>query len=146
VKSKGKGAYRYRAVDQAGHTMDFLRTPTRERATAAAFLPQAIRNYGLPERSTIDQSGSKTAALKRYNHPHKTGIAIRQGKSLNTIVEQDQRAGKRKGRPRLGFKSFWAACGPSAGIEVRQAIRKGPVRTLAHASQTPAEQVDALAA
>src|SRR5262245_4241385 len=95
--------------DKAGHTIDFLLTPTRDRDAAEAFLPKAIRTQGLPEQITIDQSGSNTAAIKHYNQIHKTGISLRQGKYLNHIVEPDHRAVKRKVKPRLGFESFWAA-------------------------------------
>lgn len=76
VKIKGKWAYLYRAVDKEGQTIDFLPTPQRDRAAAEAFSHKAIRNQGLPEKITIDQSGSNTVAIKRYNRIHKTGIAI----------------------------------------------------------------------
>src|SRR6185503_6624154 len=109
VKIKGQWAYLYRAVDKEGRTIDFLLTPTRDRAAAEAFLRKAIRHQQLPEKITIDQSGANTAAIKRYNRTHKTDIALRQCKYLNNIVEQDHRAVKRKVRPMLGFKSFWAA-------------------------------------
>ena len=91
VKIKGKSAYLYRAVDKDGHTIDFLLTPHRDRAAAEAFLCKAIHTHGLPEKITIDQSGSNTAALKHYNKIHKTAIAIRQCKYLNNMVEQDHR-------------------------------------------------------
>ena len=53
---------------------------------------------------------------------------------------------KRKVRPMLGFKSFWAARCTIVGIEVMHAIRKGQLETPGHMSQTPAEQFYALAA
>jgi len=53
---------------------------------------------------------------------------------------------KRLTRPMLGFKSFWAARCTIAGIEVMHAIRKGQLMTPEHSSQTPAEQLYALAA
>ena len=107
---------------------------------------KALRNQLIPEKITIDQSGSNTAAIKRYNRTHKTGIALRQCKYLNNIVEQDHRAVKRKVRPMLGFKSFWAAQCTLAGIEVMHAIRKGQLRSTGAVSQTPEEQFYALAA
>ena len=146
VKIKGKWAYLYRAVDKEGHTMDFLLTPTRDRDAAEAFLRKAIRNQGLPEKITIDQSGANTAAIKQYNRTHKTGIALRQCKYLNNIVEQDHRAVKRITRPTLGFKSFWAARCTTAGMEVMHALRKGQMVTPENGLQTPAEQFYALAA
>src|SRR6185503_8139298 len=67
VRIKGQSKYLYRAVDKEGRTVDFLLTPHRDRAAAEAFLPKAIRNQGLPEKITIDQSGSNTAAINHYN-------------------------------------------------------------------------------
>ena len=146
VKIKGKWAYLYRAVDKEGHTIDFLLTPTRDQDAAEAFLRKANGKQRIPEKITIDPSGSHTAAITRYNRIHKTGIAIRQCKYLNNIVEQDHRAVKRKVRPMLGFKSFWAARCTLAGIEVMHALRKGQLVTPGIAAQTPAEQFYALAA
>ena len=121
-------------------------TPTRDRDAAEAFLHKAIRTQGLPEKITIDQSGSNTAALRPYNQTHKTAIAMRHSKYLNNLVEQDHRAVKRLTRPMLGFKSFWSARCTIAGIEVMHAIRKGQLLTPENAPQTPAEQFYALAA
>src|SRR6185369_10986826 len=142
-----KGAYLYRAVDKEGYTIDFLLTPTSDRDAAEAFLCKAIRTQGLPEKITIDKSGSNTAAIQHYNKTHKTAIVIRQCKYLNNVVAQDHRASKRLTRPMLGVKSFWAARCTIAGIEVMHAVRKGQVITSGLLLQTPAEQFyDALAA
>jgi putative transposase len=146
VKIKGKWAYLYRAVDTEGQTIDFLLTPHRDRDAAEAFLHKAIRSQGLPEKITLDKSGSNTAAIRRYNKTHKTAIVMRHSKYLNNLVEQDHRAVKRLTRPMLGFKSFWAACCTIAGVEVMHAIRKGQLATPENACQTPAEQFYALAA
>ncbi|MBM4254537.1 MAG: IS6 family transposase [Deltaproteobacteria bacterium] len=146
VRIKGQWKYLYRAVDKEGHTVDFLLTPHRDRAAAEAFLHKAIRTQGLPEKITIDQSGSNTAAITHYNKIHKTTIEIRQCKYLNNLVEQDHRVVKRKVRPMLGFKSFWAARCTLAGIEVMHAIRKGQLAPTGAVSQTPAEQFYGLAA
>jgi transposase-like protein len=146
VKIKGKWAYLYRAVDKDGHTIDFLLTPTRDRDAAEAFLRKAIRTQGLPEKITIDQSGSNTAAITRYNRTHQTAIVTRHSKYLNNVVEQDHRAVKRLTRPTLGFKSFWTARCKIAGIEVMHAIRKGQLLPTGMIPQTPAEQFYALAA
>jgi len=146
VKIKGKSAYLYRAVDKEGQTIDFLLTPNRDRDAAEAFLHKAIRTQRLPEKITIDRSGSNTAAIQHYNKTHRTAIIIRHSKYLNNLVEQDHRAVKRRTRPMLGFKSFWAARCTIAGIEVMHAIRKGQLMTPEYSSQTPAEQFYALAA
>ena len=146
VRVKGQWKYLYRAVDKDGQTVDFLLTPHRDRAAAEAFLFKAIRTHGLPEKITVDQSGSTTAAIHHYNQVHKTAIVMRQSKYLNNLVEQDQRAVKRLTRPMLGFKSLWAACCTIAGIEVRPAIRKGQLLPSENRSLMPAEQFYALAA
>ena len=145
VKIKGKSAYFYRAVDKEGHTVDFLLTPTRDRDAAEAFLRKAILTQGLPEKITIDKSGSNTAVIQHYNQTHQTAIVIRHSKYLNNMVEQDHRSVKRLTRPMLGFKSFWSARCTIAGIETMHAIRKGQLATTGNVSQTPAEQFYALA-
>ena len=146
VKIKGRWAYLYRAVDKAGQTVDFLLTPQRDRAAAEALLRKAIHQQGLPEKITIDRSGSNTAAINRYNRVHKTAIVIRQSKYLNNLIEQNHRAVKRVVRPMLGFKSFWSARCTIAGIEVMHAIRKGQLANSGAVPQTPAEQFYTLAA
>jgi putative transposase len=108
VKIKGKSAYLYRAVDKDGNTIDFLLTPNRDRDAAKAFLRKAIRTQGLPEKITIDKSGSNTAAITHYNQTHKTAIVIRHSKYLNNVVEQDHRAVKRLTRPMLGFRAVFS--------------------------------------
>jgi putative transposase len=112
----------------------------------SAFLRKTIRAQGLPEKVTIDQSRSNTAAIIRYDRMHKAAIIIQQAKYLNNIVAQDQRAIKRVVRPMLGFKWFWAARCTIAGIEVMHAIRKGQLETAGDRALTPAKQFYALAA
>lgn len=146
VRITGTWAYLYRAVDKEGQTIDFLLTPHRDRDAAEAFLRKAIRNQGLPEKITIDQSGSNTAAITHYNKTHKAAIVLRHSKYLNNLVEQDHRAVKRIMRPMLGFKSFWAACCTIAGIEVMHGIRKGQLLPSKNSALTPVEQFYALAA
>ena len=118
VRIKGKWKYLYRAVDQAGDTVDFLLTAKRDRRAALRFLRKAIGRHGAPEKITIDKSGANAAAIESYNTDHETKIEIRQVKYLNNIVEQDHRAIKRAVRPMLGFKSFWSAAITLAGIEL----------------------------
>ena len=62
---KGQWHYWYRAVDRDGQPGDCLLTPQCDRASAEAFLPKMIRLPGVPEKITIDQSGSSTTAIKR---------------------------------------------------------------------------------
>ena len=95
-----------RTVDREGQTIDFLLTPHRDRAAAAAFLHKAIRAHGLPEKITIDQSGANTAAIMHYNTTHKTATIIRHSKYLNNLVEQDPRAVNVSPVPRSASSPF----------------------------------------
>lgn len=111
-----------------------------------SLLRKAIRTHGLPEKITIDQSGSSTAAIQRHNRNHNTGIAIPQCKYLNNIVERDHRAVKRMTRPMLGGKSLWAAGCTIASIEVRHVICQELLVTIGAESHTSPELCYALAA
>jgi putative transposase len=146
IRVKGEWRYLYRAVDKHGQTIDFLLTEHRDKAAALRFLTQAIRRHGVPETITIDGSEANEAAIKSYNEEHGTHIIIRRVKYLNNIVEQDHRGVKRVTRPMLGFKSFDAAQGTLAGIELMHMIKKRQMVVEAgDEGPTAAEQFYALA-
>ena len=105
-----------------------------------------IHYQDLPEKITIDQSGSNMAAINHYNKTQKTAIVIRQLKDLTNRVEQAQRAVKRVGRPMLGGKAFWSARCTIAGGEVMQAMRKEQLVPTRHERQPPAEPFSSFAA
>lgn len=107
IKVKGQWKYLYRAVDKAGHTVDFLLTTRWDRQAALHFLTKAIRSHGIPEKITIDGSQANAAAVASDNAEHGTMIEVRQVQYLNNILGQDHRAVKRITRPMLGFKPFW---------------------------------------
>ena len=147
VKIKGKSAYFYRAVDKEGHTIDFLLTPNRDRDAAEAFLRKAIRTQGLPEKITIDKSGSNTAAIKHYNKTQKTAIVIRQ--SSISITSWSRTIERSNGScVRCWASNLFGRRGVRLpGIEVMHAIRKGQLgEHPGNEHQTPAEQFYALAA
>ena len=109
--------------------MDFLLTKKRDKKAATRFFKKAIRLHGAPEKVTIDKSGANTAALNDLNEERKKagkpGIAIRQIKYLNDLVEQDHRGIKRRVKPMLGFQSFKTARRALKGVELCHMIRKG---------------------
>jgi putative transposase len=147
IRVKGEWRYLYCAVDKHGQTIDFLLTEHRDTEAALRFLKHAIRRHGVPETITIDGSEANEAAIKRYNEEHGTSIIIRQVKYLNNMVEQDHRGVKRVTRPMLGFKSFDAAQGTLAGIELMHMIKKRQMMIEAgDEGLTAAEQFYALAA
>ncbi len=78
IKVNGKWCYLYRAVDKENNTIDFLLTRKRDKKAAKQFFIKAIENNGLPEKITIDKSGSNKTALKEYNAENNTAIEIRQ--------------------------------------------------------------------
>ena len=137
IKVKGAWKYLYRAVDKAGHTVDFLLRAHRDKAAAQRYFEKSIDQNGEPETITIDKSGSNLAALEALNAQRSMPIKIRQNKYLNNIIEQDHRAIKRRTRPMLGFKTFRCAGILLGGIELMHMYKKGQMKGTA---QTAAEQ------
>lgn len=62
VKVAGQWKYLYRVVDRDGDTVDFLLRAMRDHAAARAFFERAIERHEVPEKITIDKSGSNTAS------------------------------------------------------------------------------------
>ncbi|WP_240430420.1 IS6 family transposase [Serratia marcescens] len=141
IKVKGQWKYLYRAVDTAGHTIDFLLTAKRDAAAALRFFRKAIRHHCEPEVVTIDKSGANTAALATLNidKPDEEAITVRQSKYLNNLIAQHHRNIKRRLRLILRFKSFRWAQTPLAGIELIHMIRKGQLQHPAGNGLSPAE-------
>jgi putative transposase len=111
IKIKGKWKYLYRAVDKAGHTVDFLLRAHRDKAAAQRYFEKSIDQNGEPETITIDKSGSNLAALEALNAQRDTPIKIRQNKYLNNITGQSSGAPGRclDSRP-FGVRALcWAA-------------------------------------
>ena len=124
IKAKGKWNYLYRAVDKEGQTIDFMLSKLRDKQAAKAFFYKAIGSNGMPEKVTIDKSGSNKSALDAINKGCGSDIIIRQDKYLNNIVEQDHRGIKRIIKPMMGFKSFKSAKATLAGIELHRMLKK----------------------
>ena len=126
IKLNGKWIYLYRAVDSLGNTIEFLLRSHRDLAAAKAFFHKAFKHTALPEKVTIDKSGSNTSALNSANAelPEDKQIEVRQIKYLNNIIEQDHRFIKKRTKPMLGFKSFNSARTTISGIENIRMIQK----------------------
>lgn len=144
IKIKGQWKYLYRAVDQAGPTVDFLLTAHRDKKAALRFLKKAIGQNGRPAKVTIDNSGANTAALIALNADPDPKIEIRQQKYLNNLIEQDHRAIKRITRPMLGFQTFASARITLQGVELMHTLKKGQMRN--PQALSAAEQFYSLAA
>jgi transposase-like protein len=126
---KGNGPWDdlYRAVEKTGQTMDCLRTAPRAAHAAQRCLTQAMRRHGVPEKSTIDGSAAKEAAITSSQTAHGTAIAIRQTKSLNPMVAPDHRGVQRITRPLFGGKAFDAAQATCVGIALLHMIKTRPL-------------------
>jgi transposase-like protein len=146
IKIKGQWRYLYRAVDKEGQTIDFLLTAHRDKKAALRFFKKAVRQHGLPDKVTIDQSGANTAALEALQEETDATIEIRQNKYLNNVVEQDHRAVKRIIRLMLGFKSFYSARLTLAGIELMHMLKKGQMIRVNGQELSAAEQFYSLPA
>ena len=145
VKVGGQWKYLYRAVDKGGDTIGFLLRAKRDHAAARAFFERAIDLHDVPEKITINKSGSNTAAIVSIQADSGLVIELRQSKYLNNIVEQDHRAIKRITRPMLGFKTFRCARILIAGIEIMHMIRKGQLGDIKDQASSPATQFYSLA-
>ena len=129
IKINGKWVYLYRAVDSCGNTVEFLLRKYRDAIAAKAFFRKAFKNNSIPDKVTIDKSGSNTCALDSFNDglAEEQKIEIRQNKYLNNIIEQDHRFIKKRTKPMLGFKSFLSAKITILGIENIRIIQKGQI-------------------
>jgi putative transposase len=145
IKVAGQWKYLYRAVDKKGDTVDFLLRAKRDHAAARAFFESAIGRHDMPEKITIDKSGSNTAAIVSIQADSGLPITLRQSKYLNNIVEQDHRAIKRVTRPMLGFKTFRCARIIIAGIESMHMIRKGQLGDIKDQASSAAKRFYSLA-
>ena len=145
IKVAGQWKYLYRAIDRAGDTVDFLLTAKRDLAAARRFLERVINLHDVPEKITIDKSGTNTAAIESVKADTCVDILMRQNKYLNNIVEQDHRGIKRVTRPMLGFKSFWSTRIIIAGIQTMHMTRKAKMSCPAESTASAADQFYGLA-
>lgn len=80
--------YLYRAVDKAGHTIDFLLCAHRDYAAARRFFERAIDLHDVPEKITIDKSCANTAAIEGLRAESGAETELRQSKYLNSLIDR----------------------------------------------------------
>ncbi len=129
IRVRGKWMYLYRAVDNAGNTLDFMLSDRRNRPAAARFFAKALSSIGIPGKIVIDKSGANAVGNREVNRILKrfgclAKIETVRSKYLNNLIEQDHRFIKRRVRRMCGFKSFRSASATLDGIEVANMIRK----------------------
>jgi transposase-like protein len=60
-----KWVYIDRAVDKYGQTIDFLLRAKRDAVVAKALFTKTFKQYGIPEKVTVDKSGRNKSALEK---------------------------------------------------------------------------------
>jgi transposase-like protein len=131
IKVKGAWTYLYRAVDQAGKTVDFYLSRNRDVDAAKAFLRKAIKAQRMPTKITLDAyaaSHRAVAELKDSGEIPKP-VLVRSNKYLNNLIEQDHRRIKQRLGPMLGLKSFANAAIVISEIELAEKIKKVQYKT-----------------
>ena len=127
MKVRGPWVYLYRAVGQAGQTVDFYGSRQRDVNAAKAFLRQAMKQPRIATKITLDAYVASHRAVADWKQAGELPkrVKVRSSKYLNHLIEQDHgRVKQRLGRM-LGLKSFGTAGVVIRGIELAEKIKKG---------------------
>ena len=132
VRVKGRWSYLYRAIASRGATIAFVLSALRDAAAARRLFRKALTDPSHPQPRVIhtDQARLYGAAIPAV----KTDGTLRRRcrhrpvRYVNTILEPDHRAIKRRGKATQGFREFHAARRTIEGYEAMPLIRKGQVR------------------
>jgi IS6 family transposase len=132
IKVKGQWLYLYRAVDSAGHTLEFLLSDNRDTQAAKWFLTRALEasHTIIPRVINVDRNPAYPKAVDELKAEGQLpqGCQLRPVKYLNNLIEQDHRFIKRLVKAGLGFCSFSTAWRTLRGYETMHMIRKGQVQ------------------
>jgi transposase, IS6 family len=119
IRVKGKWVYLYRAVDSSGATIDFLLSAKRDAAAAERFLTKALggENHPAPRVVNSDKHAGYPPAIVELKADGvlKENCRHRPVQYLNSVLEQDHRAIKRRIRASQHFHSFRGAWRTIAG-------------------------------
>jgi transposase-like protein len=131
VRVKGRWAYLYQAIDEAGQVIDVLLREHRDLASAKAFLAQAITRRGVTPTEVITdghqayQRAIREAAPKAIHIV--TGLHRAPGHPTTQPMERSHVPGKDRLRPMRGLQSIATGQHLVEGLTVAQAIRQGDV-------------------
>jgi transposase, IS6 family len=130
VRVQGRWCFPYRAIDSAGATLDFLLSAWSDADAAKRLFRKALSDQSHPQPRVIntDRAPIYSAAIADIK---KKGILCRRCRHrpvqyLNSILEQDHRAIKRRVNPK--FREFQAAKRTIQGYEAMNMILKGQAR------------------
>jgi transposase, IS6 family len=132
MRVKGRWYYLYRAIDSAGAMIDFLLSALRDAAAAERLFRRALSDPLHPQPRVIntDQArlyGSAIAGAKQEGTLRRR-CRHRPVQHLNNILEQDDRAIKRRVKAKQSFREFRAAQRTIEGYEAMHMIHKGQAR------------------
>ncbi|ACE05894.1 hypothetical protein Aasi_0485 [Candidatus Amoebophilus asiaticus 5a2] len=130
LKVKGKWVYLYRALDQAGNTIDFYLSTTRNSNAAKRFLGKALSSiaaYSRPKTINTDKNPAYAKSINELKLAGKYPLDLehRQFKYLNNLIESDHGKLKRLINPTLVFKSIKTASATIKGFELIRMFKKG---------------------
>lgn len=123
----GKWVYLYRAIDKAGHTVDFRLSERRDVAAAKAFFKKAVRQQDRPPHTiTLDgyRASHRAVCEMREEQLLPKRTKLRSSKYLNNLIEQNHRGITSRTKAMLGFKNFQSAAITIAGIGLLRRIHK----------------------
>jgi len=125
IKVTGRWTYLYRAVDEQGLILDFLRSEHRDIAATRRFFTRAKEQHDAPNIITLDGYPATHAAIAGLKESGvlRPETKVRTSKYLNNLIEQDHRRVKQGTYPMLGFKRFANAAVTISGTELVHKIR-----------------------
>jgi transposase-like protein len=131
IKVGGRWVYLYRAVDNAGRTVDFYLSGNRDEKAAKGFLRSAMKKTRKPTKITLDAYAASHRAVREMKEAGELSkrVRVRSSQYLNNLIEQDHRRVKQRIRPMLGFKRFDNAAVTISGIELAEKIKKAQFKT-----------------
>ena len=139
VKVNGEWKYLYRAIDEAGNTIDFYLSHRRNAKAAIRFLKKLIKNNPTCDISVINTDKNPGYAqalkvLKKEGHLS-AGVQHHQIKYRNNRLEADHGKLKRLINPTLVFQSMKTAYATIKGFEIMRMFKKGQFKVWMHATR-----------